>query len=374
MTKTHTLKPGSTMNPIVIPHPDLIGLINKNLPGDVCVPVVLSLKGKLEFRIASLAGKVAMALASDSKKADPTIDTFNEAMSLIDCAQAAQFAFENAGLPRQDMISDLCAMFGYLHVVNDLLAAHVSREQLDMYAADWEQMVERASSERPPVQVDIDARYKRYVRDCVENDVEVIHGKEEYDSMSIVELAQPAALFAKYSAQVQAVIEAASYTEPHGFEKLALMTQLSLLSAFGEPAHDQAARLKLYDKVTITGKKRRQSQAVIDANCRLRMNFAKACHLATTHHRYATVGDAIVARVEPKVTTPKEIAADTKARIDKGVHADLIDQAVSAEKRATAANAIKVKADKAKAKAKPKVVKQEDLAKELALADQPNDL
>lgn len=354
MSKTHTNVPT-----ICIPHPDLLDIVKKYLPGEAGIPVMYSITGGLALRAARLAGMVANGLASDIRENDKTRDsitTYNDAMSFLDVEGAAAKWFDDAGGVRRDMCANLTQLLHYKRTCDDYMVALMGETKAPQ--TNWIDSLTMAGEPMPVDAWKLDYLWKEYTQAA---DADPQMTRTEYDLLNIRELSGQRAQWLKHISSVLQVIEHADKGDSIEFYALDTQTQLSLLNSYATP--ERLAKFRA------SAMKRARSAFEFDATFRLYKAFVEACRLATTHHRYAKVGDAMVPRIEPKTTTPKEIAAATKARANRGVHAEYIDQAIDAEKRAAIANTLALKR-----KPKAKVVKQEDLKKELDLANQPNDL
>lgn len=365
-----------------IPTPDLINLIRTYLPGELGIPVLWSLHGGLNFRIASLAGMIANALASDNRKRSATLDSYNDHMSHLESLEAARQSFEEAGSERRDLITDLRQLIAFQITVVDYMASAVGETRLP--ETNWMEVLERASMPRPVSQSVLDIRWNYYVRDCKEEGVEQVLTREEYDAQSRAALSGERAAWSKHMMTVLSIIEAANDVDAIPFDQLNLRTQLSLLMKYA--AEGKEARKQLRDSILKTFMKRPTSPEALDANIRLRYAFADACHRATLHHRYAKVGDALHVAVDPVVKSPVQIAEGTKARANP--HADLIAEAVKAEslediQKATAMRKAMVEAAtatkkreeaKAKREAKAALLKSKVAASEILADATPNDI
>lgn len=352
MTKTHTLAAGSMNKTAIIPNPNLLDLVKKNLPGDAGIPVMYSITGSLAFRIARLAGMVANALASDLRKSEDGIDSYNDAMSLLDVQGAADHAFAEAGFERQDMITNLRQLLSYRATCNDYLASLVGESRLP--ATIWADTLRMAAEPAPIDGWKLDYEWEAYKEQCAGN---TLVTRKEYDLLTTRELSGQRAAWGKHIATVLAVIESASTDKPIDFFALDLRTQLNLLGSYATPERMAKFRASVM--------KRARSRFDADSGIRLHQAFVDDCAAAMLHHRYNTVGDKMVQRVEPVQKTPTQIAADTLAR--KNPHKELIDDAVNAEKRAHAQAVLDGK--KARAKRAPKPAKSQGKA----LADMTSD-
>mgnify|MGYP006895928233 FL=1 len=354
MSRTHIAPPV-----ICIPNPDLLDLVKKYLPGEAGISVMYSITGSLSLRAARLAGMVANGLASDIRESEhnrDTITTYNDAMSFLDVQAAAEKWFDEAGGVRQDMCRDLTQVLAYKKVADDYLVTLLGPDK--MRVTNWVDTLTMAGEPMPVDAWKLDYLWKEYT---TSSDADLLMTREEYDVLNIRELSGVRATWAKHLNAVLNVLETADRLESIEFFALDTKLQLSLLNSYATPERMAKFRASIM--------KRARSAFEFDANVRLHKGFVEACRLATTHHRYAKVGDAMVPKVEPKVTTAKQIASEIKARNDQGVHKDLIAESVDAEKRAAIANKQAIKR-----KPKGKVVAQSELKKELSLAAQPNDI
>lgn len=333
---THSLPKGSmSTQQRTIPNPDLLDLVKRNLPGEAGIGVMYSITGSLSFRIARLAGMVAHALASDVRKAEPGIDSYNDSMSFLDTQEAAEQAFAEAGFDRQDMITGLRQLLAYRLSANDYLASLVGEDKLPI--TNWADTLKLAAEPAPIDKWKLDYEWETYTEGA---DADPQMSRAEYDLLTTRELSGQRAAWARHIDTVHAVIEAASTHAAIDFFQLDVRTQLSLLSAYATPERMAKFRASVM--------KRARTRFEADAGIRLHKAFVSDCQLATLHHRYANVGDKMVSKVEPLQKTPAQIAADTRARAHP--HADLIAQAKDAEHRAT----VQKRLDGAKPKAKRK--------------------
>lgn len=324
MSKNHTVAKGTMSTVAIIPNPDLLDLVKKNLPGDAGIPVMYSITGSLAFRVARLAGMVANAMAADLRKAEDGIDSYNDAMSCLDVQGAAANAFMEAGFERQDMITNLRQLLAYRQTANEYLATLVGESKLPVTI--WADTLRMAAEPAPIDNWKLDYEWETYTAQC--GDEKPLMTRKEYDVLTTRELSGQRSAWAKHISVVEAVIEAASTEEAIEFFKLDKLTQLNLLNSYATPERMAKFRASVM--------KRARSRFDADSGIRLHQAFVNDCQAATLHHRYANVGDKTTTAVAPAQPTPKEIAQRIKQRAEKGLHADYIDQAIDAEKRAHA--------------------------------------
>lgn len=354
MSRTHIAPPV-----VCIPNPDLLDLVKKYLPGEAGISVMYSITGSLALRAARLAGMVANGLASDIRESEhnrDSITTYNDAMSFLDVQSTAEQWFNDAGGVRQDMCNDLTQLLAYKHVADDYLVTLLGPDKRT--ATNWVDTLTMAGEPMPVDAWKLDYLWKEYTTGP---DADPQMSRAEYDVLNIRELSGVRAAWAKHIGAVMNVLETADKLESIEFFALDAKLQLSLLNSYATPERLQKFRASIM--------KRARSAFQFDADLRLHKGFVEACRLATTHHRYAKVGDALVPAKEPVPTTPKQIAAANKVRNDQGPYKELIAESVNAEKRAAIANKQAVRKQR-----KGKVVAQADLAKALSLENQPNEV
>lgn len=359
---THTVTKGtmSNLTTAIIPNPELLDLVKKHLPGEAGIGVMYSITGGLSFRAARLAGMIANGLAADIRN-DPTrdaIDTYNDAMSYLDEMSAAEQWFNNAGGVRQDMTRNLCDLLHYYRTCTDYLATLVGEDRLPV--KNWADILRQVGEPAPIEKWKLDYEWKEYTES---GDADPQMTRDEYDLLTTRELQGQRATWLKHISAVENIIALADAGATIEFHQLDKQTQFSLLMSYATPERMAKFRTSVM--------KRARTRFGADADIRMHKAFVEACRLASTHHRYANLGDKLTPSVQPASPSAKQIAVQIKARNDKGVYAEYIDQAVDAEKRAAAANKLAIKRER-KAKPAPKVVK--DLGEIKSLVDQPNDI
>lgn len=370
MSRTHTVTNNAISQPVIIPHPDLLDLVKHYLPGDTAVPVLYSIQGSLNFRIARLAGMIANALASDERARGGGIDSFNDHMSFLDQAEHAAHAFNQAGADRKPMIESLRELTAYRQSVNDYFASKLGETKIPV--TDWASTISMAGEPMPPDQSQLNLRWKIYVAQCAAQKTEPLITRKQYDDQSIIALSGKRQSWASHVASVMNIIDAATSGQAIEFFQLDKRTQLSLLMKYAAPsANDRQA---IADQV-IKQARRGTTEFEMEATMRLRYAFADACLLASTHPRYATEGDQLTEAVKPKELSSAAIAEATRLR--NAPHAKDIDAALQAQKREQIARQLAdAKALKPKRQPKPKAVPATvtPTPADVKLADMPNDL
>lgn len=323
---THTLK-------VIIPNPDLLDILKHNLPGETGVSALYSINGGLAFRIARLAGITATALASDSRKADQGIDSWNDAMSYFDTLEAAQESFVYAGAERVSMIDNLRNLISYKRSITDYMTSVMGESKVPVTV--WADAIVMAGEPMPIERWKLDYEWESYLASG-----QALMTREEYDMLTIRELTGQRAAWAKHVDIVNNFIAAADNGDSIEFFQLDLRTQLSLLMSYATPERMAKFRTSIM--------KRGRDRFSVDAAIRLHQKFVDDCRLAATHQRYAALGDALVPKAEPIVTTSASIAEATKARNAMGIHREAIEESIAAQKelinarRAEAINAMKL--------------------------------
>lgn len=365
---THTLKPGTMTNPVIIPNPSLIDLVRKCLPGDLGIPVMYSITGSLTFRAGRLAGMIANGLAADVRNDEQhrdTIDSYNDAMSYLNVLSAAEQWFNDAGGQRQDMIKNLSDLLHFRRTANDYLATLVGEDKLP--TVNWADTLRMVGEPAPIDGWKLDYEWKAYTES---GDADPQMTRAEYDMLTTRELSGQRAAWAKHVGTVENIITLADHNDAIDFHQLDLQTQLSLLMSYATPERMAKFRASVM--------KRARTRWEADAGIRHHASFVEHCRLAGTHHRYANIGDKTTPAVKPPVETAKQIAIKIKSMSDLGVHKDLILESREAEKRAMLVNKDKQIKAKREKKAKPVAALQIRTApvttEAKSLDDQPNDL
>ena len=361
---THTLKSGTMTNPVIIPNPSLIDLVRKCLPGDLGIPVMYSITGSLAFRAGRLAGMIANGLAADVRNDElhrDTIDTYNDAMSYLNVIEAAEQWFNDAGGQRQDMIKNLSALLHFRRTACDYLATLVGEDKLPVL--NWGDTLRMVGEPAPIDGWKLDYEWKAYTES---GDADPQMTRAEYDMLTTRELSGQRAAWAKHVGTVENIITLADHNDAIDFHQLDLQTQLSLLMSYATPERMAKFRASVM--------KRARTRWEADAGIRHHAAFVEHCRLASTHHRYANVGDKTTPAVKPPVETAKQIAVRIKSMKDLGVHKDLILESREAEKRAMLVNKDKQIKAKRERKAKSVPTSTPVLTDTKSLEAQPNDI
>jgi hypothetical protein len=363
---THQVKTGDMTKSIIIPHPDLLDLIKKFLPAEAGVAVMFSVTGGLAFRIGRLAGMVANGFASDLRNCDEpygkadswankrdgigSIDTYNDAMSHLDSLEAAAQSFEEAGGTRRSMCDDLSKLLHYKRTCDDYLVSLMGESKAPV--TNWLSTLDAVAKPAPVDHWKLDHLWVCYLS---ETGNKPLMTRQEYDVLNVRELSGQHAAWGKHVSSVMNIIDLADRGDAIEFDKLDVQTQLSLLNSYATPERLAKFRASIM--------KRARSAFEFDATLRLHVAFVEACHLATTHHRYANIGDKLVPKIEP---TGKPVPSLRKDNSPVGKFVAQVGESVEKE--------AKLDAKASKAKPKARVVKQENLKAELSLAEQPNDM
>lgn len=334
---THTIPSGSMAKTIFVAAPDLLDLVRKWLPGDAGTSAMFSITGGLAFRCASLAGMVANGLAADMRTQSNGLDSYNECMANLDEVQAANLAFQDAGLERKDMCESLTKLLAFKRTCDDYLAQLVG----DRYRpTNWLETFTMVAQPRAVDQWMIDDEWNTYIEQLDGKEPEM--QKDEFDKLSRAALEGPRALWSKHVGAVFNILEAADSGGSMDFYGLDKRTQFSMLTKYGSP--EQLGKFRINVKKSMMGRPPMEILGRIS----LYKAFSAGCALATTHPRYNDLNGSTKEAVKPKTVTPTEIAAGTKARADVGKHAEYIAESVNAEKRAHAQAVIDGKARKPK--------------------------
>ena len=190
--------------------------------------------------------------------------------------------------------------------------------------------------------------------------------RAEYDMLTTRELSGQRAAWAKHVGTVENIITLADHNDAIDFHQLDVQTQLSLLMSYATPERMAKFRASVM--------KRARTRWEADAGLRHHASFVEHCRLASTHHRYANVGDKTAPAVTPPVETAKQIAVRIKSMKDLGEHKDLILESREAEKRAMLENKAKQIKAKRERKAKPAPASTPALTDAKSLEAQPNDI
>lgn len=263
-----------------IPAPDLMQIIDTAAPGKDGLSILYTLAGSVDFRVARLAAMVTASMAGLLRAGDgtderPSIDKYNDAMSLLDQDAHRKWAFDAAGIEHRDMVQDLKDLIGFRLTVVDRLAAVSGKP----FVARWNETIARAAEPQAVAAWKIDMSWLEYVEGC--------HGKpemtqDEFTMMQTTLLSGKKQDWADHASQIVETIEHLTDTALE-FHDLNVKTQQALLNSISSP--DRELKLR-------TGAlKLANSPADLHARRAIISSFCAAARLALTHRLYEDKGE-----------------------------------------------------------------------------------
>lgn len=283
--KTHSLPTGSMQaalegalarNPDaqVVKVPDVIGILEHAAPGKDGLPLVYSLLGGLEMRIARLAGMVTNVMASKLREDDASIDKFNDAMAALDEAETRRWAFEQAGLLQRNMIDELRGLINFRLRVADYMTGLTGQA----VAPRWADTIELAAQPMPVADWKLEFSWDEYLESCGKDAPEMT--KDEFYKLMTSNLSSKRQVWGDHVHQVMALIESLE-GEAIEFDELPLHTQLRLLESLGN--EDKEKRLRT------NALKMARTPAELHVRRAFISSFCQEVREAANHHSYASL-------------------------------------------------------------------------------------